>query len=177
MPAVQTQGSKWRAVSPVTRLRWRCEISAGAIFRGQNLKNISLLCRRDNCAPFSQWVSRHSVDRSMILLLVRASAVAAFSFSAGAIAVNDLRSRRLPSNGFRKYATACQRLSGGGSSCTDDFHEADRIPLVPCLFRIKVPHTMPGDTVKIVGGAESIGNWHKDKALTLTTSKEDFPWY
>lgn len=36
---------------------------------------------------------------------------------------------------------------------------------------------MPGDTVKIVGGAEAIGNWQKDKALTLTTSKTDFPWY
>jgi hypothetical protein len=47
---------------------------------------------------------------------------------------------------------------------------------VHCLFRIKVPHTMPGDTVKIAGGAESIGNWQKDRALNLTTSEQDFPW-
>jgi hypothetical protein len=47
---------------------------------------------------------------------------------------------------------------------------------VPCLFRIKVPITKPGDIVKIVGSTDSIGNWKPDKALALTTSKNDFPW-
>jgi hypothetical protein len=70
------------------------------------------------------------------------------------------------------------RLSGGEGS---EIHEETKINyqasnVVPCLFRIKVPHTMPGDTVKIAGGAESIGNWQKDRALNLTTSKNDFPW-
>ncbi len=72
----------------------------------------------------------------------------------------------------------CLRLSGGEGS---EMHEEIKInfqesKVVPCLFRIKVPHTMPGDTVKIAGGAESIGNWQKDRALNLTTSKNDFPW-
>ncbi len=48
---------------------------------------------------------------------------------------------------------------------------------VPCLFRIKVPITKPGDVVKIVGSTDSLGNWKTDKALTLKTSKIDFPWY
>lgn len=60
------------------------------------------------------------------------------------------------------------------------FHETNHSHLdfgkVPCLFRIKVPHTKPGDTVKIVGSADSIGNWKPDKALTLKTSEIDFPW-
>ena len=48
---------------------------------------------------------------------------------------------------------------------------------VPCLFRIKVPHTKPGDTVKIIGASDSLGNWKTDRALSLTTSEHDFPWY
>ncbi len=48
---------------------------------------------------------------------------------------------------------------------------------VPCLFRIKVPFTKPGDVVKIIGSADSIGHWKTEKALALTTSKLDFPWY
>jgi hypothetical protein len=52
-----------------------------------------------------------------------------------------------------------------------------KIEVVPCLFRIKVPFTKPGDVVKIVGSVDSIGSWRTDKALVLTTSKLDFPWY
>jgi hypothetical protein len=47
---------------------------------------------------------------------------------------------------------------------------------VPCLFRVKVPHTQPGDTVKIVGGAHGIGDWKTHRAVTLKTSKTEFPW-
>jgi hypothetical protein len=65
----------------------------------------------------------------------------------------------------------CQRLSGGGAD-----ENAGKSAPVPCLFRIKVPYTMPGDMVKIAGGAETIGKWQKDKALSLTTSKDSFPW-
>ncbi len=47
---------------------------------------------------------------------------------------------------------------------------------VSCLFRIKVPFTKPGDVVKIVGSAYSLGHWRTDKALALKTSALDFPW-
>ena len=48
---------------------------------------------------------------------------------------------------------------------------------VPCLFKIKVPHTKPGDTVKIIGSADSLGNWKVDRAVTLKTCANAFPWY
>ncbi len=71
----------------------------------------------------------------------------------------------------------CIRLSGGEESgMLIAPHVLNDSKAVHCLFRIKVPHTMPGDTVKIAGGAESIGNWKKDRALNLTTSEQDFPW-
>jgi hypothetical protein len=35
----------------------------------------------------------------------------------------------------------------------------------------------PRDTVIIAGGAELMGNWQKYRALNLTTSKHDFPWF
>jgi hypothetical protein len=72
----------------------------------------------------------------------------------------------------------CMRLSGGGGGERlhgEVKHQASNA--IHCLFRIKVPHTMPGDTVKIAGGAESMGNWQKHRALNLTTSKHDFPWF
>jgi hypothetical protein len=89
----------------------------------------------------------------------------------------NLRTRCSPINGNGHDRFKCMRLSGGGGNeilSEEVKHRASNT--VHCLFRIKVPHTMPGDTVKIAGGAESIGNWQKDRALNLTTSKKDFPW-
>jgi hypothetical protein len=75
------------------------------------------------------------------------------------------------------HGIKCMRLSGGGGSGIVHVEAKNKESnAVHCLFRIKVPHTMPGDTVKIAGGADSIGNWQKDRALNLTTSERDFPW-
>lgn len=66
---------------------------------------------------------------------------------------------------------------------TEDFYSSNtnqdyaNFGNVPCLFRIKVPHTKLGDTVKIVGASPSLGNWRTDRALSLTTTEHDFPWY
>ena len=73
----------------------------------------------------------------------------------------------------------CMRLSGGEGEVIlhEEVKQHQASDSIHCLFRIKVPHTLPGDTVKISGGAGSIGNWQKDRALNLTTSTRDFPWF
>jgi hypothetical protein len=84
----------------------------------------------------------------------------------------------------RKCETAKEATNRPGNALlTPDtvFHESNNSKVdhgeVPCLFRIKVPYTKPGDTVKLVGSTDSMGNWKTDKAITLKTSEIDFPWY
>ena len=69
-----------------------------------------------------------------------------------------------------------QQISANDFDSTIPNREYADFGKVPCLFRIKVPHTKPGDTVKIAGGSDSLGNWKTDRAVTLTTSEHDFPW-
>jgi hypothetical protein len=68
------------------------------------------------------------------------------------------------------------RLSGGISEEVLDQKNVMGNHSIQSTFRVKVPHTKPGDVVKVVGGTESMGCWQRNRALTLTTSEIDFPW-
>ena len=57
-----------------------------------------------------------------------------------------------------------QRMRGGGDVCR-------------CKFEVRVPHTKPGDTVVMLGSGEELNNWDKGRAIELTTTADDFPWW
>ena len=46
-----------------------------------------------------------------------------------------------------------------------------------CKFEVRVPNTKPGDTVLLLGSTEYLHDWDKGRAITLTTTPQDFPWW
>ena len=42
-------------------------------------------------------------------------------------------------------------------------------------FRLYCDHTRLGETVKVTGSGPELGNWNPANALTLYSSKEEFP--
>lgn len=65
-----------------------------------------------------------------------------------------------------------EKMRGGGFYAKDADDQNVR-----CVFRVKVNSTMLGDTVVIVGGHPALGAWDKSKAVQLSTSAAEFPWY
>jgi hypothetical protein len=42
-------------------------------------------------------------------------------------------------------------------------------------FRVECPMTRPGQIVKVTGNCAELGNWDPTHALTMVTTKSEFP--
>ena len=65
------------------------------------------------------------------------------------------------------------RLCGGGPTIEEENLEPGTSTYI---FSVKVNETRPGDTVRIVGASENLGNWKPERGLNLKTTRDDFPW-